>query len=427
MKKKLAILMAVMMVLVLSLSGCGSSEGTPDSNDQGLNDNGLNDNGSSDSQENITVAVAWNSMEATTQVRMKYLEDHLGPALGIDFIFSEIISDTSELMNFLENSHAAGADALLSSVTDGIEQLVSRADELGVYTAVVSSNLYEEVAEIPTFMGVTGIDLGRVADSYGELIDEQFDSAEPGSFLIVTGGAAMGVSSHREATRSMLETLQEKYGLTYDRSIDDLAGINSTTQISTGNEDVDITIVPGFPNVDGYISGVSRLLQSGDYNAILSVYATVDTFATVIDEAEKALNKNITVLCQANFGETTKRAFETVDSTGNPNLDGAIIYPGTVNDAYGIVLLYNAVTGHSDVVNPEGRAVVMAPGPLVVQNAEAYGMLEDLDTRDDMYVYTADEVKEMLKEYNEDVDYDFLMNVTSEFSTEDIIERRGLQ
>lgn len=426
MKKKLAGL-AVSMAVVLSAVGCGNSAGASKVEPNKEVNTEAAATPTTETKDDVTIAVAWNSMDVSTQVRMKYLEECLGPSLGINFIFSEVISDTSGLITFLENSYAAGADGILSSVTDGTEQLVSKSDELGMYSAVVSSKLYEEVANVPTFMGVTGIDLGKVADAYGELIDSQFDSKEPASFIIISGGSAMGVSSHNEATVSMLETLKQKYNLTYDRDAVELAKINATSPISTGRDDVKITIVPGFPNMDGYVSGVSGLLQTGEYDALISVYATVDTFTTAIDEVEKALGKNIKVLCQANFGENTKTAFETLDSTGNPTLDGAVIYPGTVNDAYGVALLYNGITGNSDAIKPEGSAIIMAPGPLVATNAEEYGMIAQLDTRDDMYVYSGDEVKEMIKAYNEEVNYDTLMKVTSEFSTEDILKRRGLK
>ncbi|MBO1264853.1 hypothetical protein ACHAL6_07385 [Proteiniclasticum sp. C24MP] len=424
MKKKIALLLAAMM-MVVGLAGCGSKE-TPEPSAPSSPEAG-NETPAPSEEENITIAVAWNAIDATTQTRMTYLEDHLGPALGIDFIFSEAISDTAQLMTFLENSYAAGADGLLSLITDGTEQLVSKADELGVYTAVVSSTLYEEVAAVPTYMGITGIDLSKVADAYGELMDAQFDSAEPANFIVISGGSAMGVASHREATKSMLKTFQTKFDLTYDADITELATLNATTEISTGNEEVKITIVPGFPNMDGYVSGVSGLLQTGDYDAIVSVYPTAETFGTAIDEVEKALGKNVKLLCQANFGENTKKAFSTLDSTGNPTLDGAVINSGSASDAYGVVLLYNGITGHGDAFKPEGKAITMAPGPLVASGAEAYGKLEQLDTSDEMYVYTSDEIKTLLKKYNDAADYDLLMETSRNFTTENILERRGLK
>lgn len=434
MKKKVVSLLVAMM-LIFSLVGCGSSEdAVVEETNSTTNESTTVTEGSetadsveevtSEPLEKVTIAVAWNSID---EARMSYLKDHLGPEIGIDFIFSEEISDTAQLMTFLENAYAAGAQGFLSNVTDGTEQLASKADELGIYTAVVSSTLYEAVAEIPTYMGITGIDLTKVADAYGQLLDAQFQSSEPGNFIIVSGGSAMGVASHREATKSMLETLKEKFSLTYDMDIMDLAKTNATTDINTGSDDVKITIVPGFPNMDGYVSGVSGLLQTGKYDAIISVYPTAETFSTAIDEVEKALGKNIKMLCQANINENTSKAFNTLDSTGNPTIDGAVINPGSASDAFGVVLLYNGITGYADVVKPDGKAIIMAPGPLVASSADDYKMLEQLDTSDDMFVYTADEIKSLLKAYNEDVNYDLLMNTAKDFTTDKILERRGLK
>lgn len=438
MKKKIALLM--ILVMITALVGCGKKDNATSNETTSTETVATETTTSSETTtetattetednaptEKYTIAVAWNAIDSSTQTRMKYLQEYIGPAIGVDFIFSEAISDIDSLMTFLENAYAAGADGLLSTVTDGTEQLVSRANELGIYTAVVSSKLYDSVAEVPTYMGITGIDITKVAGAYGYILNEQFSKDQPANFIIVSGGSAMGVASHREATQSMLITLQEKYGLTYEMTVPELAAINATSDIATGNEEVKITIVPGFPNMDGYVSGVSGLLQTGEYDAIISVYPTAEVFSTAIDEVEKALGKNIKMICQANFGENTKFAFETLDSTGNPTLDGAVLYAATASDAYALVLLYNGITGNSDVVKPEGKAVVFAPGPLVAADAKEYEKLAMIDTADEFYVYSIDEVKSMLKAFNPDVTYDSIMQNAVVFSTSDILQRRLL-
>lgn len=438
MKKVLVLLFAVMLMMMMV--GCGKSSESTTGTTSTTTEAAVADEQKTDSsettattteatvpQEKYTIAVAWNAIDASTQTRMDYMEKYLGPAIGVDFIFSETISDIDGLMTFLENAYAAGADGILSTVTDGTEQLVAKANELGVYSAVVSSTLYDSVAEVPTYMGITGIDITKVAGAYGEILNKQFDSAKPANFIIVSGGAAMGVASHREATQSMLSTLQEKYGLTYEMDVKELVALNATTEIKTGKEDVKITIVPGFPNMDGYVAGVSGLLQTGVYDAIISVYPTAEVFATAIDEVEKALGKNIKMICQANFGDNTKHAFETLDSTGNPTLDGAVMYAATASDAYGIVLLYNGISGNSDIVRPEGKAITFAPGPMVCASAADYSKLSLIDTKADMYVYSSDEVKEMLKAFNPAVTFDSIMKHATDFSTADILKRRGIE
>lgn len=444
--KKQLVFVLVAVLLVLSLAGCGkSNENNADAAQTNVSTNEGTTSGSTDTTnettaetanaetapastpEPVIIAVAWNSIDASSQAEMKYLQEYVGPALGIEFIFSEGISDIDTLMTFLENSYAAGAQGLFSTITDGLEQLVARADELGIYTAVKASRFVDQIAEVPTYMGITGVDISKVAAAYGELLQKQFNASEPAHFLIISGGSAMGVASHREAAISMLSTIKDMYGLTYDADVTELAISNATTDINTNSENVTITIVPGFPNMEGYVAGVSGLLQTGEYDAVISVYPTTEVFATAIDEVEKAVGKNIKVLAQVNFGESTKTAFETLDSTGNPTLDGGILYSGTAQDAFGVVLLYNGITGAADIVKDNGKAITLAPGAMVCSSAAEYALLAQIDTTDDMYVYTTDELKQVIKVYNPAATHEDIMKLASDFSTDNILSRKGLK
>ncbi|SHE75809.1 hypothetical protein [Alkalibacter saccharofermentans] len=409
MKKRFTALFLATVLLVSVFTGCASSSDEIDG----------------DSSQTYTIAVVWHGIDETTQMRANYLADELGPALGLEFIFSEEIVEPDQLMTFIENAYASGADAVLSTFTDAIEQYASKCDELGLYLAIQTSRYPDEVASLPYFMGISGVDISKVGDAYAELLSNNIDPNEKRNFIVVTGGAAMGVTSHMEATSSMLKQLQEIYGLTYEMDIDELTTLSSTTEISTGSE-IKITVVPGFPNMDGYVAGLSGILQTGEYDTMMSVYNTTTTFATAIDEVERALNKNIVVLSNANFGEGTKTAFETLDSTGNPTLEGAVLYSMTAQDAFGVMMLYNGLTGNSDVIKPEGKAARFGPGALVANSPEEYNQLALLDTSSETYSYTSEEIKNLTKSHNSDLTYEDIREVVDAFSSEDLLTRRGL-
>ncbi len=373
--------------------------------------------------EKYTIAVGWYAIDATTQTRMTYLSEELGPAIGVDFIFSDVIDDVGEMITFIENSYSAGADAVYSTITD-IEQITAKCNELGLYIATTTSRYAEDVAGMQYNLGITGVDLKKVGAAYEELLSAKLKSSEPKNFLIVSGGSGIGVTSHIEATSTMLREIQKIYGLKYSQDVDTLTRLRAITDIDTGT-DIKITIAPGFPNMDGYVQGISSLLQTGDYDVMLSVYQTTSVFATAVEEVEAALNKNIIILSTATFGPPTKTAFETLDPTGHPSLDGAVISGLTAQDAFAIMMIYNALSGHVDLIKPDGRAAIFGAGMLVVKDKDEYARLEKLDTGAGTWSYTGDEIKQLLAAYNPSITNADIYKVLDSFSTEDLIKRRG--
>ncbi len=373
--------------------------------------------------ETFTIAVGWYAIDATTQTRMAYLSEEIGPAIGVDFIFSDVIDDVEEMITFIENSYSAGADAVYSTITD-IEQIAAKCNELGLYLATTTSRYSEDVADMPYNLGITGVDLKKVGAAYEELLSAKLNPSEPRNFIIVSGGAGIGVTSHIEATSTMLSQIQKIYGLNYKEDINALTRARAITDVDTGS-DIKITIAPGFPNMDGYVQGISSLLQTGDYDVMMSVYPTTSVFATAVEEVEAALRKNIMIISTATFGPPTKTAFETLDPTGNPSLDGAVISGLTAQDVFSIMMIYNALSGHVDLIKPDGRAAIFGAGMLVVKDKADYEKLEKLDTGPGTWSYTGDEVKQMLAVYNPSVTTADIYKVLDSFSTEDLIKRRG--
>ncbi len=368
------------------------------------------------------IGVVWNGMNETTEARMDYLENEVGAALGIEFIFSEEIDSVDATMTFIENAYAAGAQAIVSTITDGQEQQAAKCNDLGIYLAIQSSTFPTEVEDLEYFMGICGIDLTKVGEAYGELITKKLDSSQEHNFLIVSGGAPMGVASHREATVAMLNKISEIYGLSYESDAMTLATTFSQTDAETGSN-IKITLYPGFPNMDGYVAGLSSLLQTGEYDVLISVYPATTVFATAIDEVEKALEKNIVVLSNMGFGEVAKVAFETLDSTGNSSVEGTVINPLLSSDAIGVVMVYNGLTGNADVIKPEGKAVTLGGLPLVCLSAEEYTSLSLLDTSAETYMFKGDDLKEFCGAFNPSVTVDDIRKAINDATAENLIAR----
>lgn len=434
MKKRSVVLVLMVVMLVSLFTGCGKKEESSENASQAVESKGDVETTSASGEteetsspnETYTIAVAWSSISDVTPVRMKYLEEEVGPALGVDFIFSEELTDAGAVITFLENAYAAGADGVMSTFTDASEQIAAKCDELGLYLVLQSSRYVDEIADIEHYMGICGVDIAKVGQAYGILMNEKLDPNNKQNILLISGGAPMGVTSHVEATSTMLKQIQELYGLTFTKDISELTTVSAITDVETGS-DVKLTIVPGFPNADTYVSGISSLLQTGDYDVLLSVYPSTSVLATAIDEVEIALNKNIVVLSNVNFGEGTKAAFETLDSTGNPTLDGAVLATATAQDAYGVVMIYNGITGYSDVIKPDGKAAALGAGVLVCSSPEEFAQLSLIDTSAETYCYSGEELKQMCKAYNPDVTYEDIQKIVNEFSSADLITRKLMQ
>ena len=83
----------------------------------------------------------------------------------------------------------------------------------------------------------------------------------------------------------MLNRLQEIYGLSYDKPVEQLADAKDIEQIETGS-DIKITLAPGYPSRDKLDKKLADLINTGEYNVVLSVLGA-NGFINVIDDYEE--------------------------------------------------------------------------------------------------------------------------------------------
>ncbi len=424
-KKILALLLAAVMTVSL-LAACG---GEPD-NDPADNPSGPAPSVSSGNEEGRTIpekqyvigiAEAQANDEVTT--RRAYLENYIAPNYNVKFIFSETLKDDSMTKTFIENCIDAGVDAVIDfkSTSGTMAQLCL--DNGVVYT--INGN-YESHPELQTtdysnFAGCVGANNAQVGSLYAGWLEE--NASEDGSegFLISTSLASSGNTQHIEITKAVLEGLQEKYGLTYTKSIEELYQSTETTN-AENDKDILITLYPGSPNKETWLPGISALIQTGDYGIFASSGQTYNQSATVVSEVETATSKNIKVASVGALGTTLTTAFNTQDPLGNPSVDLVTVKSCSALTACLFAITYNQLTGYDKQMRDEnGIPIYYNFNFIGVTSPEQLATMEGWDDRDAGYwITTTDQVDQMLGVYNPDVTSQTLLDIMASMTYENI-------
>lgn len=375
MKKTLAMLLALVMMLSM-LSACGDSGNTPasnpPSNPTGSADDGNQPQGNEPvSYSPMKIAFAANAVDETFVEMKNAMENSIGPALNIEFMFSEAISDAGALTTFIENAYASGCDAVWTNVTSSIDQAAGVCEELGMYFVGISSDVAKENMSLEHYVSVTGASAAGYATAYGQALSSVLNDGKDHSVLILSGAACYGATSFIEGTVGSLQALADVYGLTYDEDLYALA--TSSTQVdATNDKGIKITVFPGMADM---ATNVSPLLQTGNYDVLCGTTAIYDSLGVAVDEVEKALGTDIKVISRASFSDNIKAAFNGTDSQGSPIMD-AIVLNGAYEHIAAVTILRNAFDGNLDNMRDNGQCS-RVPGmvPLVVTNADEYNSL----------------------------------------------------
>lgn len=123
---------------------------------------------------------------------------------------------------------------------------------------------------------------------------------------------------------------------------------------------------------------------------------------------------------------TTKSGFNTIDSTGNPSLDSAILMPSVSTASALFALVYNGVTGYGEQFRQDDLGYYYNSPKWVCPNAEDYARLEKSNTSDDTWEISIDELKQMLALFNPDANLESLQQMMLDMDAAHILEARGL-
>lgn len=416
MRKSLMSAMAVAMAATLTLTACGGTTAAASSAATEAAASAVSEEATGEGYKPMKIAFAAQAVDETFVEAKNALENEIGPALNIEFMFSEAISDNGALNTFIENAYASGCDAVYTNVAGGIDQAAAVCNDLGMYFVGVSSAGAEENAEIPYYVGVAGASAEGYGEAYANALNSVIGDGAEHSILILSGAACYGATSFIEATAGSLRALQDIYGLTYTEDLNALA--TSSTQIDAENDkNIKITVCPGMQDI---ATAVSPLLQSGDYDVLVGTSNIYDSLGVAVDEVEKALGKDIKFITRSMFSDSTKAAFNSMDSQGSPVID-AIVLNGTYEHLAAVMMLRNAFDGHADAMR-DGDHCSRVPGqiPLVITTADEYNALSGADMP-----FSFVTVDEVVSQCNADATFKSIDELGASLTTENILKKFG--
>lgn len=436
MKRMLSFLLVIVMGLSI-MSGCsGSSDkatttsSNTDTSEESTQSSDQQEVTSEDStstepeMQAYTIGVLYNSLGTQEDAMKTYLDGYVAPAFNCKFIYSEACDSAEKAVNFIENSYSSGAQAILSFSTE-TEIVVSKCNELGLYVVTNGNKITDAIKTMEYNTAFIGASTTGSAQLFADVVEKLVDDGQNHNVIIVSGGAGIGSQQHLDYTIAALNALQEIYGLTYEDDVNNIASATAVTEVNTGT-DIKILIYPGYAGKDTYVSQMSSILQSGDYDILLSTYQAYTQFSVAVDEVEKNYGFNIKVASVAPLADTTKKGFNTLDSTGNSSVDAVIVKPNSII-AQMFAIAYNALTGQTDFLKDNGTVDRFEPAMWKVVGADEYNEIANLDQTEETYAYTIEDLKQMIRIFNPALTKEKLNEMITNSTVEDLKEKRGIQ
>ena len=329
-----------------------------------------------------TIGIAEAQANDETTVRRAYLENYIGPAYNVKFIFSEVLKDDAATKTFIENCADAGADAIIDFKSMSGQMCQICADNDMVYAISGNYIAHPEFLETdyPNFAGAVGSNNAELGSLFGTWLKDNVEADGTEGYLIATGIASSGNQQHIEIGQGILNGIADKYGLTFEQDIADLVTVAETTN-AANDKGILVTLYPGSPKKETWLPGVSALIQTGQYNTFLSAGQTYNQSATVVDEVEKSFGIDIKVASVGALGQTLTTAFNTKDPFGNPSIDLATVKSTSVLTSALFAITYNALNGDVQTAcrGTDGKPLYFEFANMSVTSAERLAQMDGWD------------------------------------------------
>lgn len=365
---------------------------------------------SADQDDKITIGVSVYSLDdAEVRAFRNYLEDYIGITFDVEFLYSSGMFTAEEEISFISELHERGVKGIISFLSSDLEQVLPVCEEYGMYyvrgSGTISNSMYEKVKNNPYFLGTIGPSVETEIKAAADMAEyfASKDEEHQNHYVITCGGAGRGNEMHRLRTIGILNKLKDVYGLSYDKSPEDLVQINDAETIETGS-DIKIVLVPGYSDEDNLTENLGNLLDTGEYNAVLSVWS-VSGFISTIEAIEEKNGKDILVGAIDCFTENTYELFNSKGYGDKEKLDylvgkyGAIVAPS-------FAAMMNAYDGYAEDYRENGCAFQLDQSFWTASSAEEFNKQYALSIGMYDNTYSAVDMMEVMEAYTPDADFE---------------------
>lgn len=330
----------------------------------------------------------------------------------VEFYYSYAIRSEEDEMNFLEDVYEQGAEGILSFISYDLPKEVAYCEERGIYymmaSGTVSEEAYASVADNPYFVGIVGPGAKAEYQAGADMADYFIHRMEGNSYILFTGGASIGNEMHRLRTLGALETFTENFG-SLGQSAEELAVTDVPVSLEVGG--IYLTVFPGYTTREEVAEKAAEELRNKDYDFALSMFSMY----SMVDILREEGVKQGVVDC---YSMTNSGLFA----------DGTLCYvAGKYSSTIGpsFAALYNAITGYAEEFRENGRAFQLTQGYWISQNQEEYDARYALATGTYVNAYNYEDLRSVMKVYDETADFKKLKALTEAWSYEEAEARRG--
>lgn len=377
--------------LVLTTAACGTSGSKAETKEEVSTDI---------LSHKIGVAVYSNDDD---EVRMfqDYYKNYLEDAFSVEFIYSSPISSMEDEKNFVDLAKEESCEGIISFITTDLSDIVSYCGDDFYYvmgSGSVDEEEFQEASKYKNFLGVMGPSLENEKEAGSSMIRTLGgDDGANKTYVLLSGGSAIGNVMHRIRLNAMLETLQTEYGFEYEMSVEEMDSCQENVLAGTSAAGGSVYLCPGYLSRDA--ESLGTLLAEIDPDVIASTNVITPVEEIVKNEKEQSGKVQLQTGAVDCFSENNRIAFEE----GELNY---IVGKCAAMSAPAFVAMYNAITGHEDLVKEDGKAFSLHQNFWNASNAEEYAVKSAAAANIIDNIYTTKDLMDCMAEYNTEASRD---------------------